>query len=861
MQSLIKILLVEDQVTDAELEARELKRAGLDCDVVRVDREEEFMRSLHAFSPDVILCDFSMPHFDGFSALEITRKHRPDTPFIFVSGTIGEEFAIESLKRGAVDYVLKTNLMRLGPAVSRALQGMEEQRARLAAERELNESRLRFELFMRYLPGAASIKDRQGRYRFVNRSWEEMTGRKSADVLDRTDRELWPDLASQYEAHDRTVFETNNASRSTVTFPQGDHLHHYLVQKFPIQDREGGAILLGSIAVDFTERLSAEEKIARLSRIHAVLSGINSAIVRIRDKDELLWEACRIAVEHGRFRLAWIGWLDQDTLEVRPAASAGGQAGYLAQIRVSARDDLPEGKGIIGNAMRDGKPVIVNDVAVDPRMRYARDAIAHGLRAAVALPLQVEGRSVGAMMLYAGETGVFDHEEMTLLAELAGDISFALDHIEKEERLHYLAYYDALTGLPNTALFCERVNQMLHTAERQRRAVAVAVFDLDRFRQVNDSLGRSAGDALLRQVADCMRAVGETDNVARIGSNQFAAAFTEIDDPAQLAHLLEEKFCGSMGRIFEIDGRELRVSSTAGVSFFPADGADTQALLGNAEAALKKAKTSGHRYLFYAPAMNAQVADRVSLESRLRRAIDRNEFVLHYQPKVDAGTGALAGVEALLRWNDPERGLVQPGEFMPLLEETGLILLVGVWVLKQASADYRDWRARGLDVRRIAVNVSPLQLRDSRFVTNVLDAIACQDGDDRPFELEITESLLMENIEDNVHRLKELREHGIATVIDDFGTGHSSLSYLAKLPATTVKIDRMFVETMDDNADNMSIISTIISLAHTLKLKVVAEGVETDEQARLLRLLKCDELQGYYFSRPLPSHDIERMYR
>ena len=456
---------------------------------------------------------------------------------------------------------------------------------------------------------------------------------------------------------------------------------------------------------------------------------------------------------------------------------------------------------------------------------------------------------------------MFDHEEMKLLAELAGDISFALDHIVKEERLRYLAYYDALTGFPNTTLFCERVNQMLHTAERQRRAVAVAVFDIDRFRQVNDSLGRSAGDALLRQVANCMRAVDETNNVARIGSNHFAAAFTEIEDPAQLAHLLEEKFCGSLGRIFEIDGRELRVSSTAGVSFFPADGADAQALLGNAEAALKKAKTSGHRYLFYAPAMNARVADRVSLESRLRRAADRNEFVLHYQPKVDARTGELAGVEALLRWNDPARGLVQPGEFMPLLEETGMILVVGMWVLRQATADYAGWRARGLDLRRIAVNVSALQLRDPRFVAGVLDAIACQDGDDNPFELEITESLLMENIDDNVRRLKELREHGIAIVIDDFGTGHSSLSYLAKLPVATLKIDRTFVDTMEDSADSMSIISSMISLAHALNLKVVAEGVETDGQARLLKLLKCDELQGYFFSRPLPAQDIERKYR
>ena len=858
----VKVLLIEDEPTDAELASRELKRAGIEHVTARVDTRDGFLRSLEAFKPDIVLSDFSMPHFDGLSALDIAREKAPDTPFIFVSGTIGEEVAIESLKRGAADYILKTNLKRLGPAVRRALDDVVERRARLVAERQLNEARMRFELFMRYLPGAAFLKDAQGRYQFVNWSWEEMTGRKAADVFNRTDGELWPDSALQFELHDRLVLDNNEAFRRTITFPQGDGVHHYLVQKFPIHGHDGNPTLLGGIAVDLTDRLRAEEKIARLSRIHAVLSGINSTIVRVRDRDELFRDACRIAVEHGRFRLAWIGWIEHATLEVKPVAWAGEASGYLARVRVSARENLPEGRGIVGEAVRSGKPVIADNMGGDPRLRYAEDALAHGLRSAVALPLQVDNQSVGAMTLYAEDPGVFDQDEMKLLAELAGDISFALDHIAKEERLNYLAYFDALTGLPNTTLFCERINQLATAIGTNGDSFAVAVFDVDRFRAINDSLGRNAGDALLKQVADYMReAVGRSGRVARVGSNRFAGVFDQVGAPTQIAHALEENFCSSLGRPFVVAGQELRVSSTAGIAFFPTDGGNAEALLNNAETALKQAKASGRRYLFYAPEMNARVADRLSIENRLRGAVDRNEFVLYYQPKVDLQSGAVSGVEALLRWNDPQTGMVPPGQFIPILEETGMIMEVGRWILQQARADHRKWSARGLEAPRIAVNVSALQLRSADFVAMVLEAVGANGADAGPIDLEITESLLMEDIEGNIRKLKALRERGIGIAIDDFGTGHSSLSYLTKLPVSELKIDRVFVNTMKDNPDSMAIVSSIISLAHSLNLHVVAEGVETEEQRNLLRLLKCDTMQGFLFSKPLPSTELESMVR
>jgi EAL domain-containing protein (putative c-di-GMP-specific phosphodiesterase class I) len=279
-------------------------------------------------------------------------------------------------------------------------------------------------------------------------------------------------------------------------------------------------------------------------------------------------------------------------------------------------------------------------------------------------------------------------------------------------------------------------------------------------------------------------------------------------------------------------------------------------LFRNAEAALKRAKASGERYLFYRPDMNARVAETLLLENKLRQALDREQFVLHYQPKVDLAKGTISGLEALIRWNDPETGLVPPLKFIPLLEETGMILEAGRWAMQKAVADYREWHTQGLQPPRIAVNVSPIQLRQKDFVEVVRDVIGGAAAGPHGLDLEITESLIMEDIEGNIEKLRAVRDMGVNVAIDDFGTGYSSLRYLAKLPVNALKIDRSFIITMTGSADSMTIVSTIISLAHALNLKVIAEGVDAEEQRKLLRLLKCDEMQGYLFSRPVPKDDV-----
>jgi diguanylate cyclase (GGDEF)-like protein len=608
-----------------------------------------------------------------------------------------------------------------------------------------------------------------------------------------------------------------------------------------------------ALTEEIAERKRAEQKVKRLNRIHAVLSGINTTIVRIHDRQELFAEACRIAVEHGQFRMAWIGWLNTPGEDVTLLAKAGFEEGYLDKINLTTKDDEPEAYVLVARALREKTPMVCNDIGTDPQMaRWREEALQRGYRSLVVFPLVVGDKVVGLLALYAPEKDFFDAEEMRLLAEIAGDISFALDHIEKEERLNYLAYYDVTTGLPNRALFHDRLNQHLLAASENNSTVALLGVDLEQFRVINDTLGRQAGDVLLKQVAERLRGAGlDANHLAHTGAGCFAVVLDNLQKEADVAHILESRINDSLRRPFVVEGTELRLSAKAGIALFPADGADADSLLRNAAAALEKAKLSGDKYLFYTPEINARVAENLSLENKLRQAVEKEQFVLHYQPKVELEKRAMVGVEALIRWQSPELGLVPPLRFIPLLEETGMILEVGAWALRRAVLDHRHWMEMGLAAPRIAVNVSMIQLRQREFI-NVLRAAIGEGGSASGIDLEITESLIMDNVQDNITKLQTIRDMGIAIAIDDFGTGYSSLAYLAKLPVQTLKIDRAFIIAMLKDPNAMLLVQTMISLAHSLGLKVVAEGVDEEEQATMLRLLRCDEMQGYLFSKPLP---------
>jgi diguanylate cyclase (GGDEF)-like protein len=502
-------------------------------------------------------------------------------------------------------------------------------------------------------------------------------------------------------------------------------------------------------------------------------------------------------------------------------------------------------------------PVVFQDVQRDGRTPLKREAAARGFASLATIPLSIKGKAVGVLALYAADVGHFDDEEMRLILELAGDVAFALDHIDKSEKAEYLALYDPLTELANRTLFHERLSQQLAATARAKSKCGLILVDIGGFKTINDSLGRQAGDALLRQVAGRMTALTTGLHVSRVGADHFAIVVPYVPNADVLARRVEEHLKEIFAAPYSIGSAELNVSARLGIALAPDDGNDAESLFRHAEAALKKAKATGEPYLFYEQRMSERVAERLAIENRLRRALELEQFVLHYQPKVDAQTHEVVGGEALLRWQDPLTGLVPPQEFIPMLEQTGLILPVGLWALKRAVADRSALLERGIDAPRIAVNVSAIQLRHRTFVSMIEEAVGHSGA--HGIDLEITESLLMEDVQASIEKLKRVRALGIELAIDDFGTGYSSLAYLAKLPVQTLKIDRSFVRMMQEDRDAMTLVSTMISLAHSMRLKVVAEGVETEEQAKMLRLVRCDEMQGYLFSKPVPFDAFARL--
>lgn len=622
-------------------------------------------------------------------------------------------------------------------------------------------------------------------------------------------------------------------------------------------------IVIQATARDITERKKAEVRIAYLNRVYAMLSGINTLIVRVSDRNELFREACRIALEEGGFRMSLIGIVDQNSMKMKivPVASAGKDEELLTAIKglLSSSESAPN--TMVARAIRERKIVVSNDSQNDPQVLFGERYAKSGIRSMAIFPLIVAGEAIGVLALYADKSEFFHEDDLKLLTELAGDIAFAIDHIDKQERLDYLAYYDALTGLANQRLFLERVTLHMRSATSSGHRLAIFLINLERFKNINDSLGWSAGDALLKQVAEWLtRNAGDANLLARLGADHFAVVLPEIRQEGDVARLLEKMMKAFLDHPFHLNDAVFRIAIKVGGAVFPDDGADAETLFRHAEAALKKAKANGERYLFYTSTMTAAVAGKLTLENQLRQALDNEEFVLHYQPKVNLASGKITSAEALIRWNDPRTGLVSPGHFIPILEETGLIYDVGRWALRQAIADYLRWRAAGLPAVRIAVNVSPLQLRHRGFIDEISQVIGIDAQAAAGLELEITESLIMEDIKHNITSLQAIRALGVTITIDDFGTGFSSLSYLAKLPVDTLKIDRSFVIDMTTAPEGLALVSTIINLAHALKLKVVAEGVETEEQSRLLRLLNCDEMQGYLFSKPVPGEIFEARY-
>lgn len=622
-----------------------------------------------------------------------------------------------------------------------------------------------------------------------------------------------------------------------------------------VYTEDGALTFLEGFATDISARVEAEQRVKRLNRVYAMLSGVNALIVRVHDREELFDQVCRLAVDAGEFRLVWIGVVDDEAGCLRPVAWSGAERGFLKLIAQRLVLGTAASSALAVRAVQENQAIVINDVEHDSRAALKAAYAEREIRALAALPLRVGGKPIGVMTLHAAERGLFDDAEVRLLLDLAGDISFALDHIHKEEQINYLAYYDALTGLANRTLLRERLTQFIGVAEHERNMLALCILDVDHLQTINDALGRHAGDRVLVELARRLTAcVADKAQVGHLGADRFAVVFPRINNEGEITKILEEALWLSVAQPFVVENQELRVSSKIGVALYPGDAADADTLFRNSEAALKRAKENGDRFLFYTEDMTDRIAKNLALENKLRRALERDEFLLHYQLKVDTATRRVVGVEALIRWNDPDAGLTLPHKFVPLLEETGIIADVGAWVIRRAIADCRYWSALGLAVPPVAVNVSAVQLRKRDFVETLKNAVAGEKP--APLEIEITESVLMENIEENMARIRAVHALGINIAIDDFGTGYSSLDYLTRLPAQVLKVDVSFVARMLADADVMTLVSTIISLAHSMRLRVVAEGVETRRQAEVLQELGCDGLQGYFISPPVSREDL-----
>jgi diguanylate cyclase (GGDEF)-like protein len=734
----LDVLLIEDSEPDAELTIRRLNAAGFRCTHRCVVTELEMRSALKARLPDLILSDFSLPAFSGMTALAIARVEATGVPFIFLSGTIGEERAIEALKCGAIDYVLKSNLMRLVPAVKRALADAELRRTSQLAERQ----------------------------------------------------------------------------------------------------------------------------VARLTGVLQMLSGINAALVRIQNRDELLNETCRLAHRVGGYAIAMVALINPTTRMARPIGWAGWNFFPEPDHEFPVADHEAGDTSLMGRVIRTGQPALCEDVNQSPFVIDGKEKlIGAGVRSLACLPLRIDGTPIGSFLCGTTTTGVIGPEELLLLEEVAANLSFALQYLDKQDAVRFLSYFEPLTGLAKRALFCERLSRLLTRGTQSLPRLAVAVFDIEHLSVINDSFGRHTGDRLLQCVADRLKGqYPDTEQLAHLGGGTFVSMRALPERAENENRTLHRDFTRLFDRPFSVDGHEIVAKIKTGLACYPEDGREPNELVQNAEAALKEAKTSGEQYLHHRIDMNSGLARRVGMEHRLRTALDYEEFVLHYQPKITLSTGKISSVEALLRWQDPEGELIAPGIFLPLLESAGLMAATGAWVLRQAAADCRHWRRMGLPPVRIAVNISPPELRRRNTAREILDCIGDLTGDsDWGIDVEVTEGALAGDSLACVHELRLLRAAGMRIAIDDFGTGFSSLGRLSELPIDTLKIDRTFTSRLPADRKGCTLVSTIIGLAHAFDMTTVAEGVETQAQLDYLIREGCDESQGFLHSRPVPKAEFERL--
>jgi diguanylate cyclase (GGDEF)-like protein len=619
------------------------------------------------------------------------------------------------------------------------------------------------------------------------------------------------------------------------------------------------------------EKAKADKQKDRLTRMFEALSATNEAIMRAKSRSELFELVCEAAVLAGTFTSTTIVLASPGEAFLHIAATKGKNQERLRSTRFAVSPDHPAGRGLTGTAFRTKAPCIMNDFLTNEQTTYWHALASEGgTKSGAGFPLLKKGsEAVGVLLFLAGEEDVFTTDLVELLAKLAENVSFALDNFDRadektkaDERIEYLASHDSLTNLPNREMFNGLLHHAIENAYRHQRQLAVLFVDLDRFKIINDSLGHDAGDILLVAIAGRLReTLRANDVVARLGGDEFVVILEDVAERHDI-EAIAQTLLTAVSQPLLLSGHECHTTASIGIAMFPDDGSDVHTLTKNADMAMYLAKDDGKNgFRFFTSEIRSQSIERLMLETALRHALARNEFSLHYQPKVDLATRQITGVEALLRWTHPELGMLPPAQFIPLAEETGLIVPIGLWVLKEACAQNMAWQRRGLRPVSMAVNLSPRQFVDEYLLQDIDEALAASGMSPVLLQLEVTESMVMRNVPRAINVLNAIQSRGIRLAIDDFGTGYSSMSLMKQFPIDTIKIDRSFVRDLPDDSEDCAIAQAIISMGKALGMTVVAEGVETVEQEIFLRDHACDEMQGYLFSRPVPSEQLADLLR
>jgi diguanylate cyclase (GGDEF)-like protein/PAS domain S-box-containing protein len=804
-------------------------------------------------------CDMiGLTDFD-IHAPEAARKFRAIEEDILRSGQPmidREELIVNS--SGAKKWLLTTKVpLRNDVNETIGLVGISRDITELQATRTLANERVTLQALIDFLPDNLWVKDVNSHFVICNEVTASRMGyQSSADLIGKTDLELLsPDIAEKFFADEQTIVRTGHPMIDIEECVFGASGEKTWIQttKVPLRNDQNEIFAVAGISRDITARQLADALRDGQAKILEMIA-TSAPLKQVLDRLINLVESQLTGI-YGSVQL-----LDNEGLQLWH-----GSAPSLAGSFTRALDGVTIGPnvGSCGTAAFRREAVIVEDIMSDPLWENYRDlAAAHGYRSCWSTPIMShQGAVLGTFALYSEKKRAPTETEKGLIDIATRIASIAVERKKAEDRIHFMANHDALTGLPNRTLFKDRLSQALLYAQRYDRWATVVFIDLDNLKIVNDSLGHNSGDQLLKTVArrmvDCVRA---TDTVVRLGGDEFVVLLPDQPKDTDALAAAIQKLASAIGKPVNLAGHELRITTSMGIANYPDDGTDADVLMANADAAMYRAKESGRdSFRFYTPELNIKAHEKFLLQKQLREAVARSEFVLFYQPQVDLRLEGIFGVEALIRWKHPSLGMLPPIEFIPMAEETGLIVTIGEWVLGEACRQNKAWQDAGLPFISVAVNVSARQFRDKSLFAKVVKALQESGLEPKYLELELTESLIMQDVAEAVATMKQLQDLGIQLSIDDFGTGYTRLSALTTFPVARLKIDKSFIQGLQDSEHDKALVSALISLGQKLNLRVVAEGVESDEQIAFLRANNCDEMQGYHFGKPMPAEAISEL--